>query len=656
MAASPIAAPLVKGTFFSGPFLTNKSAIWALLLMSAMLLAAVWVRGAAGMALMMLVLTALLAGVVCLWRGSMLHVRHSDQAALAGTELVFSAIEQSPESMVVVDFDGHLLYANRTFLERTGYSLPEVLGKPARQISSTGMSEEQRLQMRAVAMGGGVWRSVMVNRRKDGSEMQEGVSISSLMGADGAILGFVELKQDITELLQSRGRLSQMLNFDALTLLPNRWALSQHLDEMIKSEQGFPHEPEHWHALLLFDMDKFSKFNAGRGLEWGDALLRAVGKRLQSLVPKTAWVARTSGNEFAVVLQDAARSRVDARMMAYALATELQRGLRHVVLAREEMEAVQLAFSVGITVFPFTEPARKRDSEDHIYRRATLALYQAKAQGVGQVHMFYEALEQSSQRKLAIEKGLYEALAHDHLRIFVQKQVDIAGKVRGVEALLRWQPPGEAMVSPGTFIPIAEDSQLIVQLGDWMLRQAVELLTHPLVRGAQMSVAVNISARQFVQADFVEKVTNLLRGKYLGQGRLVLEVTESMVFTNVNEAVQKMTRLNGLGVQCALDDFGTGYSSLSYLNRLPIQEIKIDQSFIHNLEPDANSGTLVQALLMVAKSMHLRVVAEGVETEDQAAILRAWYPAILCQGYLYSRPMPVQEWLEQLSHESLTPP
>lgn len=656
MAASPIAAPLVKGTFFSGPFLTNKSAIWALLLMSAMLLAAVWVRGAAGMALMMLVLTALLAGVVCLWRGSMLHVRHSDQAALAGTELVFSAIEQSPESMVVVDFDGHLLYANRTFLERTGYSLSEVLGKPARQISSTGMSEEQRLQMRAVAMGGGVWRSVMVNRRKDGSEMQEGVSISSLMGADGAILGFVELKQDITELLQSRGRLSQMLNFDALTLLPNRWALSQHLDEMIKSEQGFPHEPEHWHALLLFDMDKFSKFNAGRGLEWGDALLRAVGKRLQSLVPKTAWVARTSGNEFAVVLQDAARSRVDARMMAYALATELQRGLRHVVLAREEMEAVQLAFSVGITVFPFTEPARKRDSEDHIYRRATLALYQAKAQGVGQVHMFYEALEQSSQRKLAIEKGLYEALAHDHLRIFVQKQVDIAGKVRGVEALLRWQPPGEAMVSPGTFIPIAEDSQLIVQLGDWMLRQAVELLTHPLVRGAQMSVAVNISARQFVQADFVDKVTNLLRGKYLGQGRLVLEVTESMVFTNVNEAVQKMTRLNGLGVQCALDDFGTGYSSLSYLNRLPIQEIKIDQSFIHNLEPDANSGTLVQALLMVAKSMHLRVVAEGVETEDQAAILRAWYPAILCQGYLYSRPMPVQEWLEQLSHESLTPP
>ncbi|WP_284334522.1 putative bifunctional diguanylate cyclase/phosphodiesterase [Comamonas sp. NoAH] len=656
MAASPIAAPLVKGTFFSGPFLTNKSAIWALLLMSAMLLAAVWVRGTAGMALMMLVLTALLAGVVCLWRGSMLHVRHSDQAALAGTELVFSAIEQSPESMVVVDFDGHLLYANRTFLERTGYSLPEVLGKPARQISSTGMSEEQRLQMRAVAMGGGVWRSVMVNRRKDGSEMQEGVSISSLMGADGSIQGFVELKQDITELLQSRGRLSQMLNFDALTLLPNRWALSQHLDEMIKSEQGFPHEPEHWHALLLFDMDKFSKFNAGRGLEWGDALLRAVGKRLQSLVPKTAWVARTSGNEFAVVLQDAARSRVDARMMAYALATELQRGLRHVVLAREEMEAVQLAFSVGITVFPFTEPARKRDSEDHIYRRATLALYQAKAQGVGQVHMFYEALEQSSQRKLAIEKGLYEALAHDHLRIFVQKQVDIAGKVRGVEALLRWQPPGEAMVSPGTFIPIAEDSQLIVQLGDWMLRQAVELLTHPLVRGAQMSVAVNISARQFVQADFVDKVTNLLRGKYLGQGRLVLEVTESMVFTNVNEAVQKMTRLNGLGVQCALDDFGTGYSSLSYLNRLPIQEIKIDQSFIHNLEPDANSGTLVQALLMVAKSMHLRVVAEGVETEDQAAILRAWYPAILCQGYLYSRPMPVQEWLEQLSHESLTPP
>ncbi|MBQ0130852.1 MAG: EAL domain-containing protein [Comamonas sp.] len=571
--------------------------------------------------------------------------------------LVLAAMEQSPESMAVVDQNGALLYANRTFLQRSGYALQEVIGRLAREVSANGMSDVARTQMRAVVERGDVWRGVLNNRRKDGTEIQEGVSISPLLGAQGQIIGFVELKQDITELMQAREQLAQLLSFDTVTLLPNRWALSQRLDEMVGKAESFPLVPAYWHALLLMDLDGWSKLHAAHGAQWSDALLRAIAQNLQSLLPPTAWVARTAGNEFAVILCDAARSRHDARMMAYTLATQLQRGLATSSLYRlGDGSPAQLSFCVGITVFPFTEPARKRDSQDHIYRRATLALYQAKAQGAGSVHAFSEALEHSTQRKLTIEHGLYEALAHDHLHMYVQKQVDIEGQVRGVEALLRWQPPGESLVSPGVFIPIAEESELIVQLGDWMLHQATHLLGHPLLRDTAMWVAVNISAKQFLQADFVDKIAALLSEKQIGPGRLRLEVTESMVLTNVEEAIQIMTRLNALGVHCALDDFGTGYSSLSYLHRLPIQEIKIDQSFIHHLEPDGKSGALVQALLMVAKSLQLRVVAEGVEQEDQAALLRAWYPAILCQGYLYSRPMPVSQWLQELAQGTGTLP
>lgn len=638
------------------PLLTPRGLVVALSLGALLLLLALWLRGAAGMALVALVATLLVLAGLCAWRKQARISLLGAHVEEVGQDLVYAAMAQSPDSMAVVAVDGRLLYANQAFLARTGYTLEEIQGSRSREISTTGMSPEQYAQMRATVERGDVWRSLLTNHSKDGAEVKEGVHISPIKDSEGRIMGFVELKHDVTELLDARERVDQLLHFDALTLLPNRQALSQYLEELLQPAPSYPMKPTYWHALVLLDMDNLSKFNAGRGIEWGDALLRAVAHKMQSLLPPTAWLARTTGDEFALVLKDVAQSRLDARMMAFALATELQRGLSTQVVFSQGIERVQVTFCVGITVFPFGEPARKRDTEDHIYRRATMALYQAKALGPGQLHTFSESLEVSSERKLSVERGLYEALARQHLRMYVQKQVDIDGQVRGVEALIRWEHPEEGMVSPGMFIPVAEESELIVQLGDWMLKQALALLSHPLVAPTSMWVAVNISARQFAQPDFVDKLAQLLQGVNLAPGRLTLEVTESMVLTSVEDAIQTMTRLNALGVQCALDDFGTGYSSLAYLHRLPIQEIKIDQSFIHNLDPEAKSGALVQALLMVAKSMQLRVVAEGVEESDQAAVLQAWYPAILCQGFLYSRPIPVEDWLQELSDQALTPP
>ena len=628
--------------------LTRRKRVLVMGLSAGLLTMALWLQGPVGLALECLLLTLLLLAAL---REALARPAPASIPPQS-SELLVAAMEQSPESMALVNFGGDLLYANRTFLERSGYALNEVVGRAAREVSANGLSDLQRTQMRTVVEHGDVWRGILSNRRKDGSEIQEGVSIAPLMDEQGEIAGFFELKQDITELMQAREQLAQLVSFDTVTLLPNRAAFSQRLEELVGRQPTFPVESASWHALLLLDVDGLSSLNAAHGMDWGNELLRAVGVRLQGVLPQATCVARTGGDEFAVILCDVGASRNEARMAAYHLATELQHSLAAPLHDWQDKGAVQLTFCVGITVFPFTEPGRKRDSEDHIYRRATMALYQAKAQGKGRIHAFSEALEQSTRRKLAVEQGLYEALEHQHLRVYVQKQVDINGKVRGVEALLRWQPPGQELVSPGVFIPVAEESELIVQLGDWMLHQAVDLLACPLLRERQVSLAVNISARQFVQPDFVDKVARLLSERQIGPGRLNLEVTESMVLTQVDEAIRIMTRLNALGVQCALDDFGTGYSSLSYLHRLPIQEIKIDQSFIRHLDADGKSGALVQALLMVAKSLGLRVVAEGVEEPAQSELLRAWFPAILCQGYLFSRPMPAQQWLQELAQEA----
>lgn len=620
-----------------------------------LLLWGTWLKGPVGWAMVLLVATALLGAVLYM---ALLWPRRAatgiSSHELQNLQLLYNAVEQNPDSMLLVDLNGHLVYANQAFYKHTGYAREEALGRPSLDVSANGISAQERVHMRQLVEQGVPWRSILNNRRKDGSTLAESICISPVRDAQGQLTHFMELKQDITERLQAQQRITQLLNFDTLTLLPNRFALSRKLQELLdKSKETGAKDSGYWHALLLLDMDRFAKFNAGRGIEWGDALLRAIALKLSSLVPQSAWVARTNADEFAVVLENVALSRLDARMMCYALATELQRGLSAQVVMHQKSELVQVSFCMGMTVFPFVEPSRKNDSVDHILRRASMAMHQAKSKGVGQIHTFSESLVEVNQRNLEIEKGLYEALQKDQLRLFIQTQVDMEDRVTSIEVLLRWEHPEQGLISPGQFIPVAEESDLIVQLGDWVLKQIESLLSHPSVYEAGLGISVNISARQFQQPDFIAKIKALVERTGSKRGRLTLEVTESMVLNDVEDAIHTMVALRGIGVDFALDDFGTGYSSLSYLQRLPIQEIKIDQSFIHDLEPDAESGALVQALLMVAKRLGLRVVAEGVESAEQAEVLRAWDPAILCQGYLFSRPIPAAEWLEQLGQPPL---
>ncbi|MBD9401826.1 bifunctional diguanylate cyclase/phosphodiesterase [Comamonas sp. CMM02] len=570
--------------------------------------------------------------------------QHKRQVAL-----LYQAVDQSPDSVLIVGLDGRVRYANKSFATQYGYSSEEVIGRPSLEVSVNGLSADEHRSMRETVHSGGVWRGTLHNQRKDGSTVTESVSISPVY-EDDQLSSFVEIKQDVTDRLQAEEYIAFLQNFDGLTQLPNRYALARLLEKLLLQSRvgrrANSISPSIWHAMLVVDLDRFKKFNDARGSAWSDALLQALALRLRTLVPETAFVARTTADQFAVVIENAGSSRQESRLQAYALASDLLLALDFLDIHHEGVERVPISCGIGFTVFPFVEPGLKVDATEHIMRRCSVALSQAKNQGAGKIHAYSEALAETAHRHLQVEKGLHEALEHGHLRLFVQHQVDMFGKVAGMEALVRWQHPQEGLISPAEFIPIAEESGLIIPLGDWVLEQVCLLLTHPRVKAGGYTLSANVSALQFQEPDFVSKLTALLQRTGVDATRLTLEFTESLLLTDIEAIIRKMVALRALGVQFAIDDFGTGYSSLSYLMRLPIQEIKMDQSFIRDMQPDAASGALVQACLMVAKSQSLRVVAEGVEELAQTHVLQAWEPSILCQGYLFSRPIPAEQWLQ----------
>lgn len=566
--------------------------------------------------------------------------------------VLYQAVEQSPDCILIVDLQGNVIYANPAYEQRTGYLRSEVMGLPSRQVSLTGLTQAQHQEMRQTVESGKAWQDTVRNRLKNGEVVVDDVRIAPVLNAQGQVSYLVENRHDISQRLEAEDRIAHLQKHDSVTQLLNRQAVLDVLDEMLlalQSEHGpQPYVLNHdWHTLLLVEIDRYQNFEITRGRVWADALLQSFVERLRAVAPSTAKLARIRINQFAVIVPAVGQSRYAARMHAYAVAQELQEGLRMTQMTNlaEGPETVKLSCSVGFTVFPFIEDGLKSDSADHVLRRASVALSQALHQGGGQVHSYSELLDESIQRRMVVEKELLVALEEGQLQVFLQPQVDMNGRVAGAEALVRWKHPDKGMISPGEFIPVAESCGLIVPLGDWMMEQVCLLLNDPRVQEDGYGLSVNVSAVQFLQPQFVDKVRDVLQRTGAPAHQLTLEVTESLLLNDVDGAIQKMVALRALGVQFALDDFGTGYSSLAYLMRLPIQEIKLDQAFIRDLAPMSEHSVLVQALLMVASSKELRVVAEGVEQAAQAELLQAWEPSILCQGYLFSRPVLAQDWL-----------
>ncbi len=453
----------------------------------------------------------------------------------------------------------------------------------------------------------------------------------------GARRGVVVIGRDVTARKVAESQVEQLAYFDPLTRLPNRRLMLDRLGAALAAAR----RGERFGAVLFIDLDQFKTFNDARGHEAGDRLLAAAAERLSAALREADTVARFGGDEFVVLLPELSEREQWAADAARNVAEKVRQRLA--TAHRWEDEEVLLSASIGVTLFPTAEAV----SVDDVLKQADTAMYQAKAAGRNQVRFFEPEMQARVEARFALEADLRHAVGRGELRLYLQPQVDARGRVVGAEALLRWEHPVRGLVPPNGFIPVAEETGLIVELGDWVLTRACRLLTRPAVAEQGLRIAVNVSPRQFHRVDFVERVRTILAETGADPTRLTLEVTEGLVIDDVHQTIATMSELRALGVHFSIDDFGTGYSSLAYLKRLPINEVKIDRTFVQDAPTDPNDAVLVEVILALARHLGLAVVAEGVETEAQADFLRA-RAEITCQGFLFGRPEPAEALLARL--------
>ncbi|MFA6119925.1 MAG: EAL domain-containing protein [Sideroxydans sp.] len=549
------------------------------------------------------------------------------------------AIEQSPESIVITNTEANIEYVNDAFVHNTGYSREEVIGKNPRFLHSGKTPQRTYEELWAQLSAGKSWEGKLYNRRKDGSEYIEHAVIGPIRQPDGSITHYVAVKEDITAKLLADAEIHRLAFYDPLTGLPNRALLLERMTQTLATTRRKGHQS----AFLSFNIDRFKNVNDAGGQAMGDELLKAVSESLQHHLREGDVLARIAGDEFGILLTDLAPEKHTAAHHALHVAEKILASLDAPFPL--STEHINVTACLGIVLFPENEA----DTPLDILRRANTALHHAKSRGLGQSAFFEGMLDEIAKLRFNTERELHQAIAQGELRAFLQVQVDATGKSVGAEALVRWQHPERGLLPPGVFIPIAEESNLIIEIGTWMLSEVCRLLASEALRDSSIRIAVNISPRQFRQHDFVDQVRNILALSGADPMHLTLEVTEGVVIDNLNDVIAKMEELSAMGIHFSMDDFGTGYSSLSYLKRLPIHELKIDKSFIQDVTTDPNDAALVDTILAVAKHLHLKVVAEGVETAEQADYLNH-HGEVIHQGYLFHRPVPAAEAVTKLQN------
>ena len=546
-------------------------------------------------------------------------------------------IEQSPESIVITDTAGCILYVNEAFQRITGYARDEVLGRNPRILNGGLTPRATYEQMWATLLAGEVWRGEFHNVRKDGSAYLELATIAPIKDAGGTVTHYVAVKEDITQRKQSEALLHRLAYFDALTGLPNRALLHDRIAQAIRSGV----RRESFGMLMLVDIDRFRQLNDTLGHAAGDRLLCEVAARLRASVREEDTVARHGDDDFAVLVERIGETEADALSHAEYVARKLQRTLQQpYVLGGTEGDRHFATLSFGISLFHDGV-----SSLESLLKQAEVALYRAKQDGRDIVRFFNPEMQAVVDAHARLEARMHEALEANAFRLFFQPQVNRRGVVIGAEALLRWPLDGGAMVSPAEFIPLAEDTGHIVRLGLWVLRSACAQLARWQMNETtrHLKIAVNVSARQFHQPDFVASVKDTVRAAGVDPCRLELELTESAILSDMDETIRRMNELRALGIRFALDDFGTGYSSLSYLKRLPLDQLKIDQSFVRDMAEDEGSEAIVLAILSLSHALGLEVVAEGVERPEQRDFLRH-HGCDCFQGYLFGKPLPMEAW------------
>lgn len=565
--------------------------------------------------------------------------RDITERRLAEEELRVAATAfEAREGMMITDPDGNIVRVNKAFSEITGYNTDEVIGKNPRFLASGRHSKEFYREMWRAISSEGSWRGEIWNRRSGGEIFPEWLTITAVKNEQGKITHYVSTLTDISELKQHEERIHNLAFFDPLTHLPNRRLLQDRLEHAIATSL----RQHHLGALLFIDLDDFKTLNDNRGHHIGDLLLVSVAERLRHSVRDQDTVARLGGDEFVIVLEGLNPEHGEAAAHARQIAEKILANLNKVYVL-EQQEYFNTP-SIGICLFGDASLPI-----DELLKQADQAMYHAKAAGRNTLRFFDPEMQSIAAQRFAMQHELREALQQQQFQLFYQPQTDAAGQVTGAEALIRWLHPQRGMVSPLEFIPHAEDSGLIVPLGNWILetacRQLVDWGKEPATE--HLSIAINVSARQFQQHDFVVQLLQILARTGANPHRLKLELTESMLVDNPEDIITKMDALKNHAIKFSLDDFGTGYSSLSYLKRLPINELKIDKSFVNDILIDPNDAAIARMIIRLAQSMELKVIAEGVETKEQ----RDWLEQEGCfkyQGYYFGRPMPVEKFDEYI--------
>ena len=548
-------------------------------------------------------------------------------AATERLRLTTRAFEQSTDGFLITDAGQRIVMVNQGFTRITGYVESEVLGKNPRILSSGRHDKTFYQAMWQEITEQGQWQGEVWNRRKDGSLYPEWLTISRLLDEQGEVSHYLAVINDITQRKQDEERIYRLAYYDPLTALPNRTLLEQRATLALSLASRHRNQV----ALLYIDLDNFKNVNDSLGHQVGDTLLVELARRLQAILRDEDTLARSGGDEFLLLLPE-----VDANGASHVADRVLH-------LMSEPIEAQEhdlvVTGSIGIAMYP-------DDADDlaGLHTKADIAMYRAKALGRNAFSFFTPALQTHYVRTLEIENALRRALELEQLSLHYQPQHELAsGRLIGFEALLRWQHPELGQVSPAEFIPVAENSGLILPIGDWVMQQAMAQLAQWHAAGhTQLSMAINLSAAQFSAQDLAAQVAGLLKQYQLPAGAIELELTETIAMQDPDLAVNIMQQLHHQGISLALDDFGTGYSSLSYLKRYQLQKLKIDQSFVRHLSATNDDAAIVSVTITLARSLGMQTLAEGVETPEQLDFLRQ-QGCELAQGYLFSRPLPAPQ-------------